>query len=115
MVPQVPEGHPEPYPKILEQVEYAEELGYDSVWVTEHHFSPYGRPGMEGLAGYLGARTKRIRIGAGVVVLPLHHPVRVAEDWATIDHLLEGRLEFGIGRGSQPAEFAGFDVPLDRT
>ncbi len=113
IVPQVPEGDPEPYNDLVEQVEHAEELGFDSVWFTEHHFSPYGRPGLEALTAFVGARVKKIRIGAAVVVLPLHHPIRVAEDWATIDHLLEGRLEFGVGRGSQPAEFAGFEVGLD--
>ena len=113
IVPQVPEGDPEPYRAILEQVEYAEELGFDSAWFTEHHFSPYGRPGLEPLAAFCGARVKKIRIGAAIVVLPLHHPIRVAENWATIDHLLEGRLDFGVGRGSQPAEFASFEVGLD--
>ncbi|MGI9556461.1 MAG: LLM class flavin-dependent oxidoreductase [Solirubrobacterales bacterium] len=113
IVPQVPDGDPEPYRDVLEQALRAEELGFDSVWLTEHHFSPYGRPGVEPLAAYVGARTKRIRIGVAIVVLPLHHPLRVAEDWATIDHLLEGRLEFGVGRGSQPAEFASFEIGLD--
>ena len=113
MVPQVPEGHPEPYKKLIEQAEFAEELGYNSIWLTEHHFGMYGRPSMEAIAGYLGARLEKMRIGVAVVVLPLHHPLRVAEDWATLDHLTDGRVELGVGRGNQPAEFEGFQVSRD--
>lgn len=112
LVPQMRDGQPEPFEKLLEQAEYAEELGYDSVWLTEHHFGPYGRPAAPALAGYAIARTSRIRISTAVVVLPFHHPLRVAEDWATLDHLSKGRVDVGVGRGNQPHEFAGLDVPL---
>jgi alkanesulfonate monooxygenase SsuD/methylene tetrahydromethanopterin reductase-like flavin-dependent oxidoreductase (luciferase family) len=113
MVPQVRNGEPEPYENLIEQIEYAEELGYDSIWLTEHHFSEYGRPSVPVLAGQAAARTKRIRIGTAIVVLPFHHPIQVAEDWATIDQISNGRVEFGIGRGNQPAEFKGLNVPMD--
>ena len=113
LVPQVREGQPEPFEKLMEQIEYAEELGYDSVWLTEHHFSQYGRPAVPTIAGYAVARTSRIRVSTAVVVLPFHHPLRVAEDWATIDHLSKGRIDVGIGRGNQPAEFKAMGVPYD--
>ncbi|MGI9657355.1 MAG: LLM class flavin-dependent oxidoreductase [Gaiellaceae bacterium] len=113
MVPQVRKGEPEPFHELMQQIEFAEELGYDSVWLTEHHFSEYGRSAVPALAGAAAARTSRIRISTAIVVLPFHHPIRVAEDWATLDHLSNGRVDVGIGRGSQPAEFAGFDVSMD--
>jgi alkanesulfonate monooxygenase SsuD/methylene tetrahydromethanopterin reductase-like flavin-dependent oxidoreductase (luciferase family) len=113
MVPQVLDGQREPYQSLIEQIEYAEELGYDSVWLTEHHFSGYGRPSVPVLAGQAAARTRRIRIGTAVAVLPFHHPIQVAEDWATVDQISNGRVEFGIGRGNQPAEFKGLNVPMD--
>ena len=113
LVPQVRKGEPEPFGELVEQIEFAEELGYESVWLTEHHFSEYGRAAVSALVGYAAARTSRIRISTAVVVLPFHHPIQVAEDWATLDHLSGGRVDVGIGRGSQPAEFAGFDVSMD--
>ncbi|MSO94870.1 MAG: LLM class flavin-dependent oxidoreductase [Thermoleophilia bacterium] len=113
LVPQVLKGQPEPFHDMIEQIEFAEELGYDSVWLTEHHFSEYGRAAVPALTAYAIARTRRIRVGTAVVVLPFHHPIRVAEDWATLDHLSKGRVDVGVGRGSQPNEFAGFGVSLD--
>ena len=113
MVPQVRGDDPEPFDKLSEQIEYAEELGFDTIWLTEHHFSAYGRASVPALAGHAIARTSRIRISTAVVVLPFHHPLQVAEDWATLDHLSKGRVDVGIGRGNQPAEFQGFDVSMD--
>ena len=112
LVPAVREGLPEPFDMQIEQIEYAEELGYDAIWFTEHHFSDYGRAAMPVLAAQAIERTSRIRIGAAVVVLPFHNPVLVAEDWATLDHLSRGRVDVGIGRGNQAKEFAGFDVQM---
>ena len=94
----------------------AEELGFDSVWPAEHHFSEYGycaSPAVM-LAG-LASRTQRIRLGTGVVVLPLNHPVRVAEEYAMLDLLSGGRVDLGVGRGYQPHEFAGYGVDQSRT
>ena len=113
LVPAVRAGEPEPFETLMEQVELAEELGYDAVWFTEHHFSQYGRAAVPVLAAQAIERTSRLRISTAVVVLPFHHPVRIAEDWATLDHLSGGRVDVGIGRGNQPAEFKGFDVPMD--
>ena len=112
LVPQVLDGMPEPYQNITEQICFAEELGFDTVWLTEHHFSPYGRPSVPAIAGHALANTSRIRISTAVVVLPFQHPLRVAEDWATLDHLGRGRVDVGVGRGNQPKEFAGFNLTL---
>ena len=113
LVPAVRDGQPEPFDDLIEQIELAEELGYDEIWLTEHHFSQYGRAAVPALAAQAIARTSRIRIGAAIVVLPFHHPIRVAEEWATLDHMSRGRIDVGIGRGNQPAEFKGFGVPMD--
>jgi alkanesulfonate monooxygenase SsuD/methylene tetrahydromethanopterin reductase-like flavin-dependent oxidoreductase (luciferase family) len=112
LVPQVLDGMPAPYDNIIEQIRVAEELGYDTIWLTEHHFSPYGRPSVPAIAGHAIASTSRIRISTAVVVLPFQHPLRVAEDWATLDHLSKGRVDFGIGRGNQPKEFEKFSLSL---
>ena len=112
LVPAVRDGQPEPFHDLIEQIELAEELGYDAIWLTEHHFSQYGRAAIPALAAQAVARTSKIRIGAAVVVLPFHHPILVAEDWATLDHLSGGRVDVGIGRGNQPAEFKGFGIPM---
>ena len=106
-------GEAEKFGELIEQIELAEELGYDTVWLTEHHFSEYGRASVPVLASYAAARTQRIRVSTAIVVLPFHHPLRVAEDWATLDHLLEGRLDVGVGRGNQPGEFAGLGVSMN--
>ena len=75
----------------------ADRLGFDSIWCAEHHFSTYGylsRPLM--VAAHIGSRTERIRVGSAVVVLPLHHPLIVAEEIATADILTGGRLDVVI-------------------
>lgn len=95
----------------LEEIELADELGFDSAWLAEHHFSRYGilgNPLMLGAA--LAERTTRITIGTAVVVLPFHDPIRLAEDAATVDILSNGRLQLGVGRGYQPREFNGFGI-----
>lgn len=99
------------FKEFIEEVELAEELGFDSVWLPEHHFSVYGILGDTlTLAAALAQRTKRIKIGTAVVLLPLQHPVRVAEQAALVDCLSEGRLLLGVGRAYQPGEFDGFGV-----
>ena len=88
------------YAEALEQIEYAEELGFDSVWIAEHHSSRYGIcPSLMPMVTYVAARTKRIRIGTGVSVLPFHNPILLAEESAMMDVLSDGRLEFGVGPG----------------
>lgn len=98
----------------LDQARLAEELGFDSVWLVEHHFSEYALVGDPMVfAAALAERTRRVRIGTAVLVLPLHDPIRVAENVALVDNLSGGRLDVGVGRGYQPAEFAGFRVAME--
>lgn len=95
----------------LEEVEVAEALGFDAVWFTEHHFALHGLN--SGLTAWLAAvamRTKRVRIGSTVFVLPYWNPIRLAEDAAMVDLLSGGRLEFGVGTGYRLDEFKGFNV-----
>ena len=106
----------EVYSRALEVALVAEKLGFHSVWMAEHHFSNYGylpRPLV--MASYVAAKTKRIRVGTGVIVLPLHHPLIVAEEVAMVDILSNGRLEVGLGRGYQPYEFDRFDQKLSES
>jgi len=104
------------YAELLEQAEAAEEWGFDSFWVAEHHFHEYGavpRPPI--LLSAVAQRTRRIRLGSGVVVLPFDHPLRVAEDYAMVDVLSGGRLNLGVGSGYLKHEYAGFGVdPEDK-
>lgn len=105
------------YARGTEIAQAADEMGFDSIWCAEHHFSTYGylsRPLM--MAVHLANNTKRIRVGSAVVVLPLHHPLIVAEEIATADQLSGGRLDVGLGRGYQPYEFArlGHDLKESR-
>jgi natural product biosynthesis luciferase-like monooxygenase protein len=103
------------YREILDQVAYAEKLDFRSVWLAEHHFHPFG--GMFSAPVAIGAaiaeRCSRIRIGTAVALLPYHNPIRLAEDYATLDLLSQGRLDFGVGAGFVKAEALTFDVPLD--
>ena len=97
-----PESHGPPaqyYAQLLDQVVLAERLGYHSAWFGEHHYSAYsfGAPAVMAMAA--AGRTRRIRLGTGVSLLPLHHPIRLAEEYATLDVLSGGRLEYGVGRG----------------
>lgn len=94
----------------------AEDYGFDSVWPAEHHFSEYGYCASPAVSlAAVAARTKRIRLGTGVVVLPLNHPVRVAEDFAIIDLMSNGRVDLGVGRGYQPHEFEGYGIDQSRS
>lgn len=89
----------------------AERLGFDSVYPAEHHFSEYGYCASPQVSlAAVAARTSKIRLGTGVVVLPFHNPVRVAEDFAFIDLMSDGRVDLGVGRGYQPMEYKGFGM-----
>ena len=106
-------GSPSHYfEQILEQVELLEELGYDSVWFSEHHSGSYsfGNPAV--IAAAAAQRTRRIRIGTGVSLLPLHHPIHLAEQYAMLDVLSGGRLEYGIGRGYLMQEYEWLKIPI---
>ncbi len=95
----------------IEQCILADEMGFDSVWFVEHHFlTTFSMsPCPEVILSALAAQTKRIRLGFGVVILPYHHPVRVAERVAMLDHISNGRVEFGTGR-SAPYEQTGMGL-----
>jgi alkanesulfonate monooxygenase SsuD/methylene tetrahydromethanopterin reductase-like flavin-dependent oxidoreductase (luciferase family) len=97
------------YREIVAQAVRAEALGWDDVWLSEHHFidDDY-TPSMLPLAAAVAARTTRMRVGTSVLLLPLHDPLRVAEDAATVDVLSGGRLELGLGVGYRLGEFMGF-------
>ena len=98
--------------EVLEEITYAEELGFDSVWLPEHHFAT---PGLLGnpipLIAAVSQRTSRIKLGIAAIVLPFQHPLRIAEDTALLDVLSSGRLMLGAGRGWQVPEFQAFQVP----
>lgn len=97
--------------EVMEDAVLADELGFDSIWLAEHHFSPYGILGNPLVfAAAIAQRTKRIKIGTAVMVIPFYSPIRLAEDAALVDVLSGGRLMMGIGRGYQPIEFAGFGI-----
>lgn len=100
------------YEAIIGQAARAEALGWDDVWLSEHHFIEDGyTPSMLPLAAAIAARTKRIRIGTSVLLLPLHDPLRIAEDSATIDIVSNGRFDLGVGAGYRVGEFHGFAIP----
>jgi alkanesulfonate monooxygenase SsuD/methylene tetrahydromethanopterin reductase-like flavin-dependent oxidoreductase (luciferase family) len=99
------------YAEQLAQTRYAEELGYDEIWLTEHHFAEDGySPAILPIASAIGAITTRIRIGTYLVLLPLHNAVRVAEDAATVDIISNGRFDLGVGQGYAPGEFAAYGI-----
>ena len=95
----------------LYQVELAEDLGFDSVWVTEGHFDSDWFPSTFVLCGAIAARTTTIHLGQSVTILPLFHPVQVAEDSAVVDVLSDGRFSLGVGVGFANEEFATFQIP----
>lgn len=100
---------------IVDQAGYAEESGFDSIWLAEHHFHSFGgflsSPPVIGAA--IAQRTTKVRIGTAVTLLPYHNPLRIAEDYATLDCLSGGRLEFGIGHGFIKWESLTFGAPLE--
>ncbi len=101
------------YSATVEQAVLADELGFDHIWFSEHHFLEDGYlPAFQPLAGAIAARTTQIRISNDIALLPLYHPVRLAEELAVLDHISNGRMEFGIGMGYVPKEFEAFGVPL---
>ena len=110
-----PPGRPpvDVYSELLDLFAYGETLGFSHAWVAEHHFSDYGTVGGPAVfLAALAARTTSMRLGSAVSVLPFHDPIRLAEDFATLDVVSGGRLDFGAGRGYQPGEFAGFGVDM---
>jgi alkanesulfonate monooxygenase SsuD/methylene tetrahydromethanopterin reductase-like flavin-dependent oxidoreductase (luciferase family) len=100
----------------VEQMVLSERLGFDSVWLTEHHYADYGISSAPSvLLATVAARTERVKLGMAVWVLPFHHPLRLAEETATLDILSRGRLVVGLGRGNRPQEFLGHGVNQDES
>jgi alkanesulfonate monooxygenase SsuD/methylene tetrahydromethanopterin reductase-like flavin-dependent oxidoreductase (luciferase family) len=105
------------YQDILAQIDLGDEVGFDTVWLGELHFSR----GFSILADPLmvlaaaGQRTSRIRLGTAVTLLPMHNPVKIAEEAAICDILSNGRLELGVGRGTAPLHYAGYNVPQEES
>ncbi|HUB44548.1 MAG TPA: LLM class flavin-dependent oxidoreductase [Acetobacteraceae bacterium] len=92
----------------------AEALGFHSAFIVEHHFTGFGQVSATlNLLTWIGARTRTLRLGTAVIVLPWHNPVLLAEQAATIDLLSGGRLDFGIGKGYRHNEFVGFRIPME--
>ena len=99
---------------ITNEALYADQLGMHSAWIGEHHFNSLGVLSCPDLVlAYIAARTKHIRLAPAVTVLPLHHPIRVAEQWASLDLLSNGRVDFAAGRGYDKREYLPFGVSFD--
>lgn len=97
----------------LEIADQAEPRGFDSVWTPEHHFTDYVMsPNPTQFLTYMAGRTKRIKLGSMVMVIPWHDPVRVAEQTLVLDHMSQGRAVLGLGRGLGPVEFDGFRIEM---
>jgi alkanesulfonate monooxygenase SsuD/methylene tetrahydromethanopterin reductase-like flavin-dependent oxidoreductase (luciferase family) len=106
----------EVYANELRLADLAEPLGFDSVWGVEHHFTDYTMcPDVLQFLTWVAARTKRVGVGSMVVVLPWHDPLRVAEQVSVLDHMSNGRLILGIGRGLGRVEFDGFRTPMEES
>src|SRR5580765_4968904 len=99
---------------IIDEAIEADRLGMHSAWIGEHHFSTLGVLSCPDLAlAFIAARTQRIRLAPAVTVLPLHHPIRVAEQWATLDLLSNGRVDFAAGRGYDSREYLPFNIDFE--
>jgi len=102
---------------LMAQIELGDVVGFDTVWLGELHFSRAFSILADPLMVLAAAaqRTTRIRLGTAVTLLPLHNPVKIAEQAAITDILSDGRLEFGVGRGTAPAHYAGYDIPQEES
>jgi alkanesulfonate monooxygenase SsuD/methylene tetrahydromethanopterin reductase-like flavin-dependent oxidoreductase (luciferase family) len=99
---------------ILDETLHADALGFHSAWIGEHHFSSLGVLSCPDLVlAYAAARTKKIRLAPAVTVLPLHHPIRVAEQWASLDLLSGGRVDWAAGRGYDRREYEPLGASFD--
>src|SRR5579875_1531142 len=102
------------YKQFIEYNIEAEALAYHSTFLVEHHFTGFGQVSASlSLLTWVAAKTKTLRLGTAVLVLPWHNPVLLAEQAATIDLLSGGRLDFGVGKGYRHNEFTGFCVPIE--
>ena len=105
------------YRDIIAQSELGDELGFDTVWLGELHFSRAFSILADPLMVLAAAaqRTRRIRLGTAVTLLPLHNPVKIAEEAAITDILSDGRLELGCGRGTAPLHYEGYAIPQEES
>ncbi len=102
--------------EILEECLAAEEMGFNSVWLPEHHFGLFGCLAIPSVAlAHVAAKTRRIQLGPATVLLPCNHPVRVAEEFALLDLLSDGRTVFSAGRGYDKREYDAFAVPFEES
>ena len=102
------------YTDYIDYICEAEELGYHSVFLVEHHFTGFGQVSATlNFLTYLAAKTKTLRLGTAVLVAPWHNPALLAEQAATLDLLSNGRFDFGIGKGYRWGEFHGFCIPME--
>src|SRR6516164_895265 len=102
------------YGEHLEEAVLAEELGFDNVWASEHHFSEDAwNPSPITFLAAVAAQTERVRVGTYVLLLPFHNPVRVAEDIAVLDNISRGRVDLPVGVGSAVEEFRTFGIPFN--
>lgn len=100
--------------ELVDEAIAADELGFSSFWVAEHHGPHFGQlPAPGAYLGYLAAVTKRITLGPACVILPINHPVRVAEEYAVLDRLSGGRIALAVGRGNEPADYTLFGADYD--
>jgi alkanesulfonate monooxygenase SsuD/methylene tetrahydromethanopterin reductase-like flavin-dependent oxidoreductase (luciferase family) len=101
------------FEETYELVDASESWGLDGVWLGEIHFNPVRSvlSSPIALASFIAARTRRVRVGTAITVLPLCNPLRIAEDVATVDHLSEGRFDFGIGRSGSPRAYDALGIP----
>jgi alkanesulfonate monooxygenase SsuD/methylene tetrahydromethanopterin reductase-like flavin-dependent oxidoreductase (luciferase family) len=115
LLPRVPEHTAaEVIAESLWEIDFAERNGFESVWLAEHHLSGFGLVSSPSVfAAAIAARTTRMRIGYAVAVVPLHHPLRLAEEIAWLTHLSGARVVVGVGPGFSEYEFDGYGVPID--
>jgi len=107
-------GDSQIYGDYIDYICEAEELGYHSVFLVEHHFTGFGQVSATlNFLTYLAAKTKKLRLGTAVLVVPWHNPALLAEQAATLDLLSNGRFDFGIGKGYRWGEFHGFCIPME--
>ncbi len=110
---ELPYTHPEIYKNTLEQVRLAEKVNFESAWISEHHFLDDGYcPSPAATAAAMAAVTTRIKIGSAGIILPLHNPLKVAEDAAVVDNISNGRFNLGVVLGYRKEEYEGMGVPM---